>query len=263
MLRLGGTASTSHMVVFQGLQKYLLDRGVESDWVLYSGYDALVEAFVSREIDVAWNGPLSYVKIQRLLDVPSRVLVMRDEDVDFATHFISQAGSDISSIKKLKGKSFAFGSRGSIQTGLLAYHFLKEAGINPTQDLSDYSFFDDRTGDTRRDEVDVFERVMDGEYDAGAISASTLLRLELDGVDVHERIQKFWDSPAYSHCCFTGQSDMDEEVSQMFTDALVKMEYSDPLGKEILDGEGCKAFVPGITTGWEILEAAAEQEGLI
>jgi len=64
MLRLGGTASTSHMVVFQGLQKYLLDRGVESDWVLYSGYDALVEAFVSREIDVAWNGPLSYVKIQ-------------------------------------------------------------------------------------------------------------------------------------------------------------------------------------------------------
>jgi len=105
--------------------------------------------------------------------------------------------------------------------------------------------------------------VMDGEYDAGAISASTLLRLELDGVDVHERIQKFWDSPAYSHCCFTGQSDMDEEVSQMFTDALVKMEYSDPLGKEILDGEGCKAFVPGITTGWEILEVAAEQEGLI
>ena len=150
-----------------------------------------------------------------------------------------------------------------IRDRLLAYHFLKEAGINPTQDLSDYSFFDDRTGDTRRDEVDVFERVMDGEYDAGAISASTLLRLELDGVDVHERIQKFWDSPAYSHCCFTGQSDMDEEVSQMFTDALVKMEYSDPLGKEILDGEGCKAFVPGITTGWEILEVAAEQEGLI
>ena len=88
MLRLGGTASTSHMVVFQGLQKYLQIRGVESDWVLYSGYDALVEAFVSREIDVAWNGPLSYVKIQRLLDVPSRVLVMRDEDVDFTTHFI-------------------------------------------------------------------------------------------------------------------------------------------------------------------------------
>ena len=263
MLRLGGTASNSHMIVFQGLQKYLQDRGVESDWVLYSGYDALVEAFVSREIDVAWNGPLSYVKIQRLLDVPSRVLVMRDEDVDFTTHFISRAGSEITSVADLKGRSFAFGGRGSVQTGLLAYHFLKEEGINPNQDLSSYTFYDNRAGGNKSDEVDVFERVTNGEYDAGAISASTLLRLELEGIDVHKQIQKFWGSPGYSHCCFTGQSDMDEEVSQMFTEALVEMEYSDPLGKEILDGEGCKAFVPGITTGWEILEVAAEQEGLI
>ena len=31
----------------------------------------------------------------------------------------------------------------------------------------------------------------------------------------------------------------------------------------ILEGEQCKAFVPGITAGWEIVEKAAEEEGLI
>lgn len=263
MLRLGGTASNSHMVVFQGLQKYLQDRGVDVDWVLYSGYDALVDAFVSREIDIAWNGPLSYVKIQRLLDAPSRVLAMRDVDVDFRTTFISLAGSDITRVVSLRGRSFAFGSRGSVQTGLLAHHFLKLEGIDPKYDLERFTFFDERAGDAPSDEADVFQRVAVGEYDAGAISASTLARMELDAVDGHEQIQAFWTSPGYSHCCFTGQNDMDEDLSKAFAKALVEMEYSDPLGKEILDGEGCTAFVPGITTGWETLETAAEQEGLI
>jgi hypothetical protein len=37
------------------------------------------------------------------------------------------------------------------------------------------------------------------------------------------------------------------------------MQYQDPLGKEVLDAEGCKAFVPGITTGWEALESALRE----
>jgi len=47
---------------------YIFVYGIELDWVLYSDYDALVEAFVKREIDLAWNAPLAYVKIKRRLD---------------------------------------------------------------------------------------------------------------------------------------------------------------------------------------------------
>ena len=61
MLRLGATASASHAVAFKGIQKYCERRGIDIDWVLYSGYDALVDAFVTKEIDIAWNGPLSYM----------------------------------------------------------------------------------------------------------------------------------------------------------------------------------------------------------
>jgi hypothetical protein len=41
------------------------------------------------------------------------------------------------------------------------------------------------------------------------------------------------------------------------------MSYDDPLGRTALEAEGCHAFVPGRTTGWEVLEAVAEVEGLL
>ena len=48
---------------------------------LYSNWDALVDAFVRREIDLAWNGPLAYVpNFKRRLEEPYQVVAMRDVD---------------------------------------------------------------------------------------------------------------------------------------------------------------------------------------
>src|ERR1700746_860171 len=58
MVRLGGAASATYISVFRGLKAHFRRHGIELDWVLYSDYDALVEAFVKREIDLAWNAPL-------------------------------------------------------------------------------------------------------------------------------------------------------------------------------------------------------------
>ena len=70
MLRLGGAASPTYISVFRGLKTHFRRYGIELDWVLYADYDALVEAFVKREIDLAWNAPLAYVKIKRRLQAP-------------------------------------------------------------------------------------------------------------------------------------------------------------------------------------------------
>jgi enoyl-CoA hydratase/carnithine racemase len=50
---------------------------------------------------------------------------------------------------------------------------------------------------------------------------------------------------------------------QQITQAFVAINAQDPAGQAVLEGEGCKAFVPGIATGWETLERAAEQAGLL
>ncbi len=263
MLRLGGVASKNYLVGFPAIVEHFQRQGIELDWVLYSSWDALVHAFVSREIDLAWNGPLAYVKIKRLLDEPCQVVAMRDVDVNLVTHFITQPDSEILTVEDLNGKRFALGGRGSVEAGLLAYHYLKQVGINPTNDLAHFTFHDDRQPNTGPDQRDVVERVLKGEYDAGAVSQTTLDRMEEDGSLLRDSVRVFWSSPGYSHCCFTAQSDLDNELSNKITRAFVSMDYADPVGKIAMDAEGCKAFLPGITEGWETLEMVAEEQGLI
>src|SRR5215813_5010893 len=159
MVRLGGAASPTYISVFRGLQAHFRRHGIELDWVLYSDYDALVAAFVKREIDLAWNAPLAYVKIRRRLGDPCQVVAMRDVDVNFTTHFITHACSGITTVQDLKGKRLALGSRGSMQAGVLPYYFLQQLGFDPAHDLSVCSFFDERQGNSYLDERDVVERV--------------------------------------------------------------------------------------------------------
>ena len=151
MVRLGGAASPAYISVFRGLQAHFLRHGIELDWVLYSDYDALVEAFVRREIDLAWNAPLAYVKIKRRLQDPCQVVAMRDVDVNFTTHFITHASSGITTVRDLKGKRVALGARASMQAGLLPYYFLQQFGLDPAHDLAACSFYDERQGDARLD----------------------------------------------------------------------------------------------------------------
>jgi phosphonate transport system substrate-binding protein len=259
MVRLGGAASPTYISVFRGLQAHFRRHGIELDWVLYADYDALVEAFVKREIDLAWNAPLAYVKIKRRLQDACQVVAMRDVDVNFTTHFITHASSGISTVQDLKGKRLALGSRGSMQAGLLPYYFLQQLGLNPGQDLAVCSFYDERPASADWDERDVVERVGRRAYDAGAVSQRAIKVLQAEGTVAPDGLRIIWSSPGYSHCCFTAHSDMDPVLVQKITQAFVTIDARDPAGKAVLEGEACNVFVPGITTGWETLEKAAEQ----
>ena len=263
MVRLGGAASPTYVSIFRGLQAHFLRHGIELDWVIYSDCDALVEAFARREIDLAWNAPLAYVKTKRRLRGACQVVAMRDVDVNFTTHFITHANSVITTVRDLKGKRVALGSRASMQAGFLPYYFLQQLGLDPAHDLAVCSFYDERQGDAHSDERDVVERVGRHEYDAGAVSGRTIEALQVEGKQAPGGFRIIWSSPGYSHCCFTAHSDLDPVLLEKIAQAFVAVDAHDPAGKAVLEGEGCKAFVPGITTGWETLEKAAEQAGIL
>src|SRR5262249_59283305 len=132
--------------VIRGLQAHFRRHGIELDWVLYSHYDALVEAFVRREIDLAWNAPLAYVKIKRRLQDRCQVVAMRDVDVNFTTHFITHPSSGITTIRDLKGRRVALGRRASMQAGVLAYYFLQRLGPDAAHDFAVCTYFVQRQG---------------------------------------------------------------------------------------------------------------------
>ena len=263
MVRLGGAASPTYVSIFRGLQAHLLRHGIELDWVIYSDYDALVEAFARREVDLAWNAPLAYVKTKRRVQGACQVVAMRDVDLDFTTHFIAAASSAIRSVQDLKGKRVALGSRGSMQAGLLPYYFLQQLGLDPAHDLAVCSFYDERPGGAPSDERDVVERVRHREYDAGAVSGRTIAALQAEAKLPSGGLRIIWSSPGYSHCCFTAHSDLDPELVEKITQAFIAIDAHDAAGKAVLEGEGCNAFVRGVTTGWETLEKAAEEAGLL
>ena len=56
---------------------------------------------------------------------------------------------------------------------------------------------------------------------------------------------------------------MDPALVAKITQTFIAIDAQDPAGKAVLAGEGCNAFVPGITTGWETLEKAAEQARIL
>src|SRR3989442_3992078 len=96
MLRIGAVAyAPSVVTIFEGLKRHFHLQGIELDWVLYSNYDALVTAFVTGEVELAWTGPLAYVKIRRALAEPCGVLDMRAIAVGFTTQFITLRDASI------------------------------------------------------------------------------------------------------------------------------------------------------------------------
>lgn len=263
MVRLGGAASPAYISVFRGLQSHFQRQGIDLDWLLYANYDALVEGFIKHEVDIAWNALLAYVKIKRRLAMPCKVIAMRDVDLNFTTHVITAAPSELTSVQDLKGKKVALGSRGSMQAGVLPYYFLQQLGLNPAQDFAACSYYDDRQGGARSDERDVVERVLRQEFDAGAVSQRTLDLMQAEGALDSGRLRVLWSSPGYNHCCFTVHGDMDPALITRITQAFVSVSANDPAGKAVLDGEACQALIPGMDTGWEALEQAAVQAGMV
>ena len=95
------------------------------------------------------------------------------------------------------------------------------------------------------------------------MSQRTLEVMQAEGALTTDSIRLVWSSPGYSHCCFTAHSDMEPGLVQQIAQAFISINAQDPAGQAVLEGEACKAFIPGTTTGWETLEKAAEQAGLL
>ena len=232
MVRLGGTATVPHLEAFQGLETLFRRRGIHLDWVLYSDYDVIVEAFVNGAIDLGGNGPLGYIKIRRLLDEPCQVIAMRDVDIGFTTHFIVRPGSVIETVEALKSRRFAFGRRASEQAGLVPHYLLKQAGINPARNLTAASFYDDRQSPARSDERDVVERVASGEFDAGAVSQRAMENMAEDGTLPRDQVRIFYSSQPYSHCCFTAWTGLEPSLAQEIEAAFLSVTGSDEVGRQ-------------------------------
>ncbi len=83
------------VTIWEMINDFFRARGVPNDYVLFSNYEAQVEALLKGAIDIAWNTNLAYVRVHRRTGGHCRVLAMRDTDLAFTTVVVARTDSGI------------------------------------------------------------------------------------------------------------------------------------------------------------------------
>jgi phosphonate transport system substrate-binding protein len=248
------------VTIWEGIKDYFTQNQLETDFVLFSNYDAQVEALLKGWIDIAWNTNLAYVKVYRKTGGKCGVLAMRDTDVGFTTTIVAGKASGIDGIRDLKGKRFAVGSRDSGQAAILPQYFLKQNGINPEKDLQLTRFDLDvgKHGDTGTSEVEVLKAVASGEVQGGAIGDQYWARALTENLPEASKVRAIWTSPGYCHCNFTIRTKDDEQRFARWTEILLAMDYNKPADRRIMDMEGLKRWIRPQMDGYRVLFEAVD-----
>ncbi|HEV3238451.1 MAG TPA: phosphate/phosphite/phosphonate ABC transporter substrate-binding protein [Gemmataceae bacterium] len=253
--------------IWEGMRDYFRQAGQPIDYVLFSNYDRQVQALLSRQIDIAWNTNLAWIKVHRATHGMCRALAMRDVDAEFTTIVVVRTDSGIKSLADVKGKRLALGSADSAQAAILPFHFFQQAGVQPEKDCTLLRFDLDvgKHGDTGTSELEVLRALGEGKADVGALGDTTWIHQVAEGRVDTRQIRPIWTSPGYCHCNFTVMPDFPEPLGERWTDELLGMHYGDPRWRGLMDQEGLKRWIradPAILEGYKVLFDAVERQGL-
>jgi phosphonate transport system substrate-binding protein len=258
-VRIGAVAYAPETVtVFQGLTRYLSNNGLQSDYVLYSSYDALVQGLERGEVDIAWNTPLAHAKFHVQSDNASQTLVMRDVDFNFHSTLVARTDSGIGSLKDLIGKRLVLGSSQAAEATVLPLFFLKKEGV----DFSNLKIVSldaevDNDGNPCASPEHVLQALRDGRGDAGIITTELWNRARNEP---STRLRQVWTSPPFSHCVFTAAAKFDKTLAARFTELMTAMDPNERTTLDVMRLEGTKKWLRGSPDGFKDLVTALREE---
>jgi len=254
------------VTIWSGFRSWLLENGIDFDFVLYSNYERQVEDLLKNQIDVAWNSPLAWIRARRLADVQGRRLtpvVMRDTDQDLTSVLIVRDESSYKDVADLKGETIAVGAVDSPQATLIPCSLLRASGLQPGKDVT-IQRFDVGVGlhgDHIGGERDAARALMAGDVGAAFMIDSNHLLFGHEGTLPAGSTRVVAQTPRFDHCNMTVSDTVPVELTERFGDLLLSMSYADPQVRPLLDLEGLTAWRPGRTTGYTPLEQAVDEAG--
>jgi phosphonate transport system substrate-binding protein len=241
--------------IYQPFADYLTrEVGVPVKFTPVVDYAATVEGLAANRLDMVWYGGLTSVQAAKQAKGARRI-IMRKEDAEFKSHFIAPKDSGIKSLNDLKGKTFAFGSVSSTSGHLMPRYFLVKNGINPEKDFSKFSFSGAHDATAAWVEA--------GRVDAGALNFLVWDKLvETKKVDTN-KVQVFWTTPPYVDYVWTVRAGVDKAVVDKLVKAFLKLDYSKPDDKKLLDLHRTKGYITAKDEDWKQIEEAAITAGLL
>lgn len=262
VIRIGAVAySPAAVTIFEDIRRYLDRNGQPVDYVLYSNYEALTDALLKKQVDIAWNTPLAHARYHLKAGNASQALVMRDVDCNFRSVLVVRADANVRKLEDLKGKTLILGSWQAAEATVLPIHFLERQGVN--LDRVTVQSLDGRVdlrGNPCSSEVHVLSAVRENRGQAGVIGERLWKHLSQHQPDQVSGLRAIWVSPPFSHCVFTAGKDFDRGAAERFTRLMLAMDPDDPLTAEAMRLEGTRKWVAGSQEGFQELLNALQEE---
>ncbi|MFQ5850442.1 MAG: putative selenate ABC transporter substrate-binding protein [Candidatus Binatia bacterium] len=228
--------------------------GLPVKFVPVVDYAATVEGLAANRLDLVWYGGFTSVQAARRAK-GARRLVMRKEDAQFKSEFITRKDTGIRSLRDLRGKTFSFGSVSSTSGHLMPRYFLLQAGIRPEKDFSRFSF------SGAHDATAVW--VEAGRVDAGALNFLVWDKLVKNRKIDRSKVIVFWTTPPYVDYVWMVRGGVDKGLVAKISKAFLKLDYRNPEHKQLLDLHRTKGYIAAKDSDWKGIEDAAIAAGLL
>ena len=251
--------------IWEGFKAWFAENGLAFDYVLYSNYEAQVEAQFDGVIHLAWNSPLAWVRADRIARsrrLSVEAVAMRDTDCDLRSVIVVRADSPICSGADLIGRTLGVGAIDSPQATLIPLHHLRDLGLMGGQDFSVRRFdvLSGKHGDHIGGERDAAVALLANEVDACCMIDGNHLAFGLDGTLPAGSTRIIETTAPYDHCNFTTSPGASQAQVARFVELLLAMRWDDPVVRPLLELEGLRQWLPGRTSGYAQLEKAVDEQ---
>ena len=179
---------------YRPLADYLskkLNRPVELRTV--DSWEGLAKSLANGETDLALMGPWGYVLANHQAGAQAISTILYDGKPEYFAIIITHPKSGISTLADLKGKTFAFGDKGSTSGYLIPLHYLMTQGITPEKYFG-------KTVHTSHQAIET--QVTQGVLDAGADYNRNRNAMIEQGLIKAENSKIIWTSPPLPNDAF-------------------------------------------------------------
>ncbi|HEX7454876.1 MAG TPA: PhnD/SsuA/transferrin family substrate-binding protein [Gallionella sp.] len=266
-LMMGAVAYAPKVVtIWEGFKEYFRQHDFEFDYILYSNYERQVEAQFDGSIAIAWNSPLAWVRADRIARSRgqlARAVAMRDTDRDLTSVLVVRSDSRVTDkLDGLKGNVVGFGAIDSPQANLIPLGLLRQLGLIAGRDYQARRFdvLGGKHGDHIGGERDAALALMAGEIDAAWMIDGNHMAFSREGILPASATRIVARTGNFDHCNFTVSPGADENQIARFTELLLAMSWDDPMVRPLLELEGLKRWLPGRTSGYDLLIRATDDE---
>ncbi len=228
--------------------------------MLYSNYEAQVQAQFDGTIHLAWNSPLAWVRADRIARSRGqavRAVAMRDSDRDLRSVIVAREGRGPKSVDELRGGRLGVGAIDSPQATLIPLRHLRALGLAGGRDFGVRRFdvLGGKHGDHIGGEREAALALLAGEVDACCMIDGNHLAFSQDGTLPAGSTRIIARTEPYDHCNFSTSPGAPEALLARFVELLLAMRWDDPQVRPLLELEGLRQWLPGRTSGYAQLES--------